>query len=536
MANAQKHKRRSKREETTNLIGKKVYRLTLESTVKTVAFKVYDEQLSDDESGKTKFEQLKERIVTIDRGRYIVLCIRHDRDTLGDDYWKPSIEKPHYHILVLVMNGDKMADSGVKVRTIQKLIGVTFRPNLDDNLLREHGVETLKSTPAYTTYLLHKTEQAMADGKTPYELEEIISNISQEEIKQIMDGYSTPASARGKASLGTMIELDEKAEQLGYELGNFKEWYHSQPLVVRNNGKMKQIRESYVHGVERRVDENSYVTRCCIFIKGEHNDGKTYTSELALKDIGVKDMVSIGGQETGKFDDITPYTKAILVDDDTLPNPLNVADNKMTKLYKRNKDNPYWCGTYLVVTSNLDFGKWIYEKCGITDPKQIEAVRSRFFICETKHVNGKTRLECSSPSKRGTEADQLERKELYMKFRDAFHKRINEYTKSETVNYDDLNDYELRKVLASKLEEIIQAEKARTEGYLKGAYEHGYIGSGQYNEKMKQSEELINLLQAKYYDILLEAQDEKCVGYPAVDYTEDAKRVNGNQSEFCWNL
>ena len=66
--------------------------------------------------------------------------------------------------------------------------------------------------------------------------------------------------------------------------------------------------------------------------------------------------------------------------------------------------------------------------------------------------------------------------------------------------------------------------------YLKNSYKFGYINSGRLNEKMKNGEKLINMLREVYYDILLEAQDEYCEGYPSVSY-EPIVRDN---SEFVW--
>ena len=85
------------KEEITNLIGRKGSKMTVKSNVKTLALKVYDEQIPDG------WEKLKERIKELKKAEYQCLGIKHDEDVLGDDFFEPSTEKPHYHILIRVM-------------------------------------------------------------------------------------------------------------------------------------------------------------------------------------------------------------------------------------------------------------------------------------------------------------------------------------------------------------------------------------------------------------------------------------------------
>lgn len=77
------------KEEITNLIGRKGSKMTVKSNVKTLALKVYDEQIPDG------WEKLKERIKELKKAEYQCLGIKHDEDVLGDDFFEPSTEKPH---------------------------------------------------------------------------------------------------------------------------------------------------------------------------------------------------------------------------------------------------------------------------------------------------------------------------------------------------------------------------------------------------------------------------------------------------------
>lgn len=67
------------KEEITNLIGRKGSKMTVKSNVKTLALKVYDEQIPDG------WEKLKERIKELKKAEYQCLGIKHDEDVLGDD-------------------------------------------------------------------------------------------------------------------------------------------------------------------------------------------------------------------------------------------------------------------------------------------------------------------------------------------------------------------------------------------------------------------------------------------------------------------
>lgn len=69
----------------------------LRSNVRTLAIKCYEEQMPEG------WESVKIKIKQIDKKYLIVIAIKHDRDPDGDNFWAPSTEKPHYHIIVRVV-------------------------------------------------------------------------------------------------------------------------------------------------------------------------------------------------------------------------------------------------------------------------------------------------------------------------------------------------------------------------------------------------------------------------------------------------
>ncbi|MBR5583955.1 MAG: hypothetical protein IKW21_05455, partial [Lachnospiraceae bacterium] len=216
--------------------------LVMESSVRTLGIKCYEEQFPKG------WADVCALIRKIDKKRYQVIGIKHDKDPDLGDKWGASTEKAHYHIYIRVLG-----NSSVKVRTLLNLVGCVYRPGLDDSLWDEHGVETLGSFSASAMYATHETPQAILDGKTPYPFEELVSNLTTDELKQVRDGYVRVTDTKTKLTIEELNDLDKEAYKLGYELKDFEEWYHAHPLAVRKQSTVKQFKESYNYGVKVRV-------------------------------------------------------------------------------------------------------------------------------------------------------------------------------------------------------------------------------------------------------------------------------------------
>ncbi len=403
--------------------------MTLNRNVKTLALKIYDEQLPNG------WESLKKLIRSISKARYQILAIRHDRDTLGDDFFRPSVEKAHYHIIVRVMDGksgQNVSKSGLHVRQILKDLHVVFRPE-DVKMIEKHGIETVRNFAAYAMYLTHETPQAIADGKEHYEEDEIVSNLTPEEVKMIRDGYTRVSAQTSKLTLEDKAELMETATQLGYDLKDYDDWHDQLCARVHLDRTLnKVLGERYDRGLDRRLEEDPCrVARLCIYIRGNGNDGKTYTSDLVLRAMGMNKILVIDRQGSGKFDTLKAGTEAIIIDDQTAPAILNLCDNRVVKAYRRNSNDRPFTGKAIVVTSNLPFDEWA-KQCGCSN-SQLDAVRSRFFVCSiAKNDKGETILLCESASNRGTEAVLKERVKRYITFRDLFEEYVKGYIRPDT--------------------------------------------------------------------------------------------------------
>lgn len=403
--------------------------LAIDAKVYSLAVKVYDEQLL------YGWSYVCTTILATDKKDFQVLVIRHYRDIYAEDNspWKSAIEKPHYHLIIRCTDRKKR----IRVRTILKQLGIYYRPVLDDILWKYHGVETVGNFEGYATYLTHETEEAIRDGKELYDLSEMVSNLTVEEIKEVREGYLR-VGQNEKMTTSKWVELDEIAYKLGKEFGDYDAWYGALPFVTRSGAKMRTVKESYERGVKDAVDEDPYVLRSCIFIRGKHDQGKTFASRVAL-DMPGRLILSVDGGKSGKLDKLQAYHQAIVVSDEMLPDLLNMADNYKVQSYRRNSGNPYWTGKYLIVTHNHSFEDWVRE-CGIEVKKadgsyseQYEAVASRFFIC---HISDDQRLLMESPATRGTPEEQKERLDLFVKFRDRFNRTIAGYKPGAAFDYD----------------------------------------------------------------------------------------------------
>lgn len=410
-------------------------RYTMRSTVRTLSLKFYAEQVlpngGDASAAKAVLEQ---RVKAVDKDDVQIIAIMHDRDPMTDDIWAPSMEKPHFHVIMRVVGSPNR-----RISQLLGMVGVTYRQDPDGNgepvdrkLWENHGVETVKKFANYAMYLTHDTEEAISEGKFQYGLDELFSNMTQEEIKLIRDGYISPS--RVKVTGEVMSELDQAARQMGYEMQNYTKWVDQLPFEVRSHAKMRAVRESYDRGVTMRIEERTQIVRLCVFIQGKPDTGKSYASAEALKHLG-KSVLNVSGGGTGRFDSLRPDHDAIVIDDDVCPNLLNMSDNYICRAYRRNRNNQVWAGRYLIVTSNLDFDAWM-EACSISE-KNREAVRSRFYICHLEKRDGVNCLDLDSASRRGSNPEQRERLEMFRGFREKFDAVISGYEPGSCdIDYD----------------------------------------------------------------------------------------------------
>ena len=309
------------------------------------------------------------------------------------------------------------------------LLGVVFRPELDELIWRERGVERIKTLEQAVAYLTHETPECDVKGKELYDRDDIVSNLEPDEIDQLRDGYVRISHSKHKATVDEQIKLAQVAYNAGYAGDkSWREFVATLPFLLQKGSVYNLYRERYQLGVDDRMRERAEVLRLCVFIKGEANQGKTYAAKHAFDGRGFN-IVEIGdGGKTGKFDNINEDVDVLIIDDAIISDVLGMADNKVCRVYRRNGFNPYWCGEYFIVTSNLSFEDWA-KYCGITD-RTMDAAKSRFYICEiVEQGDGRKFLHVPADciSKRGTPEEQEQRRDRFIEFRKQFEKIVNEY-------------------------------------------------------------------------------------------------------------
>lgn len=378
---------------------------------------------------------LSERVRGIPSDVMQVEMILHDRDYNHDDFWAPSNEKPHIHLIGrVVIDPNNQNRNKKKLSWILKKLGITYRKGTDDSLVQEHGVESCRDFSEYSVYLWHGTEKAISEGKTPYDPDDVVSNLSGVELQQIRDGYSRIVTSGKRVSPKDLEALDDAAYRLGVELGDFEAFWGSQPFKIRSHSRARTIRESYSRGVTDRINDPSRnsTIRLCVYIQGMPNTGKTYAAIQALKGFRI---LQIGAGRTGKFDRLQASTQALLIDDSDVDGLLQISDNYFCSLYRRNSDNPWWCGQYVIVTSNKEFDTWL-TSCGVC-ASQTEAVKSRFYICK---MNGNGSLELVSESTRGVPDEVNKRHEMFEEFRKKFESSTRAYYESRNKDKNFLSE------------------------------------------------------------------------------------------------
>lgn len=405
--------------------GDKTHVLSAHAKVKTLAIKCYAEQLPNGE------QCLIDNIKATDKKVAEIMAIKHDRDIVTDGIWASAVVKPHWHIIL------RLVPAKARIRVLQLMadLGIFFRPGVDDELWMNHGVETVGNFSGYALYLTHETDDAIREGKELYDRADVVSNLSSDEQDQIRAGYVRVSDARA-ATLDELVALDKEAYDIGFALKDFEDWYGSQPFAVRSNAKMRVVKESYYRGIKARVALNEPIDRLCVFIQGNANKGKTYAAVRALMDMG-KSVLKASGGGTGKFDALRADHDAIVLDDCTCPNLLNMADGYVCMAYRRQSDNPPWTGQYFIVTSNLTFWSWLEQcKLHVRDyngnlTRHGIAMQTRFIVGEvvTDNATGISRLVVHRDgiNLRGNVDRQQRLVDMFREFKQRYNAVIKDY-------------------------------------------------------------------------------------------------------------
>lgn len=417
-------------------------KFTVKTKFKCIWLKFYAEQveyyLEEQHNDSEVLEEALNNVVIGLSDKYIIDAYVHNKDFNKDDIWQPSIEKPHGHLLLWVRKEghDNTTRVGTLLKELEKLAHIRYRTEEDETLLEMstkfpnmRKQEHIKAVVYHT----HETCAAKEDDlKVLYPREGRITNLSQEELDNFYRIYEQKFNISNARQAGLLVEdYARQAYEIGTKGEDFNEWFFDNVPVEHYKHKSMLI-DWYERGTDEFLssDSSNLNIRCCIFINGAPNTGKTYNSKAALKALGVKVFpIEAGG--TGKTDELKPSHKGIVLSDTSIKNLLAMADNTFTKIYRRNNSNPLWTGQYFIITYNgtlLEYLSDFYSNV-FTNEEQLNAARSRFFECFIDHAN---HLVFQSVSTRGDEETIRTRLAMAHAFKQAYDKSADSYVPMKT--------------------------------------------------------------------------------------------------------
>lgn len=388
--------------------------LSKEQTTATMAVKCYIEQLSSE-------EELIAAVRVIPPEECHVIALKHYKS-----------KKPHWHVLVRGANRDKK----FRVSSMLKRLTIQFRDGIDDALWKNRGVETTGYYSNYAVYLLHQTIDAQREGKAPYDAADFVSNLSADEIQQVLDGYSITKKTLKPAQLPIVIENARKA---GYNLQNVDEFISSLQILGLTSAKESEIRKAYLNGVQERMREHKRMYRLFINIYYDGNkiyaDSDEYYKQMkffyaAEKALEGKRISSTKGHARLRLD---PSIEAIVLDKRGWDECL--FDDYICEVGKPHAtEKSIWAGSTLVQIEKKQHSSIKDLKSSIHD--------NRFFCCIVQD----NQLKCfAAPVLPATftNEEMIRLKEEFEKFRDRFNDALAEYDtmqEERNVSFDDIID------------------------------------------------------------------------------------------------
>lgn len=429
--------------------------VTFGSEPRTLALKFYPEQLLDEKS-RIQFmkcddatrqrwiDQLtREFIKQIKNFKYLdfqIAGILHDSDKVkaADDPFKISIEKAHWHLIIR-----RLSKKRFRVNRIIQLLGLHYikDKNFDDSAMWNNGgAEIIRDFASYFLYLTHETNQAITDGKHKYDRSEVISNFGDETRNALWQ-----AGLRNqKKSKIDWDEINDIAYNMGLNLKDFDPWVKANLTVTdQANKNFRVVSKSYQQGLSEGVAKIGHITRCSILIHGEGNLGKSYTSLESLKALHLN--VYRASKGSGKYDNLSTATDAMIFDDVAVSDARNVFDNMAVTLHRRNSNDRAWLGSYAVVTTNDDAETFCRKMAGVSSTEElldvndpytkskidaIDAIKQRLYICTIKN----NKLIVESATTRGSKTDQAEHDKLFKKFAEKFTAILKNYKPEKQEN------------------------------------------------------------------------------------------------------
>ncbi len=412
---------------------KKIRSLSPTSYFFTLAITCYDEQLKDGE------ERLYSSILSTSTEEYQLLAIKHNR----------GIGKIHYHILVRLADSKKRK----QVKSLLNMLHISFRPGLDDALLTHNdraALETCGDFSAYAAYLLHQTDEAIADNKVPYDKSEFITNLSHADLDAILSGYFQQKKPLNQKR---MSSLSLKIKDAGYNLSPFNQQISSFNILGLSLSQEERLRKAYCQGVSERLKTRPFFYRLTIEI--EYPQSSTITLEQRINQAIFSAMrqynpTLVYGDSVCFIDPSVhalfwqnfPNTHAHPYYEDELN---QLSANKIIKIGKPLVERKtIWAGKYFVFTHN-HMARTKEEYRQITggsnpfDPALLHKFAKNSFFCSVDN----NKLKCLEvPSISYSEEAQKYIKNMFLDFKNSFEEAYAKIpkTKYSKIDIGDLNN------------------------------------------------------------------------------------------------
>ncbi|HEL0755880.1 TPA: hypothetical protein TVK06_001767 [Streptococcus equi subsp. zooepidemicus] len=224
-----------------------------------------DPNLTEDDFKKSVEKRIKEYCQHDEDTYYIIF---HDKDTNDDGALKPL----HAHFYIDFKNARPFS-------TVYKALGISRKENL----------EFVRSSIKACRYMTHRNERNMAEGKFPYNVDEVIQSSNGDYINSIMGEIKN----HNKEKSDDGSEVEEYCLDLSYQISSdgllpleakkalFEQFTQrtAQKAWNQNKRQFEENRQEYIQKEFERMGRGER-NHNSIYIQGDGNSGKSFLARL----------------------------------------------------------------------------------------------------------------------------------------------------------------------------------------------------------------------------------------------------------------
>ena len=386
--------------------------------------------------------------------------ICHDSDMTVDKHDKTKIvhKKDHFHIVIW-----RVDEKRFRVDQAVRALGLHFDGVRDANLMDKGAFQSVRNLKHALKYELHTTKKSQLDGKYQYSVNDLITNLSTDEIKNIYQ-----AEVKDELSDDDWDELRKMAYKCGENLHDFGK-FANEHFNTRQQAQapFRVVKKAYDEGLKHGIPKCPDLPRLSIIISGDGNVGKSFNTKLACKDMKLNVCEAVFG--SGKYDNLTAGDDVLLFDDTYASQLLEVSDNRPVAVRRRNTNNSPWVGRYMIVLTNQDGDSWLKSSSPYPTEngeirsdfqKTYDALKQRFIFCHvewgdykaptfdrTNDVSHDVHIVLDKPTDRGGDKYSEIHMKMYRDLVSHIEKHMKEYYYTKWVDHFkkqgniDLSDY-----------------------------------------------------------------------------------------------